>query len=290
MPEKDNKLTVRIRMKPAEPGARSTDRGYRYRWGRIALVATGLVLLAWGLLTVLAPEPPEPPALASATAPAVPATPLREGQRETAAPAPSVPAVDEAAPPAPEPASAEPAPAITAAAAPAESGPADESVADASTIDESAADEGAVDEGAASASPAAPQPAARASIAPASAGPVLSPGDTRILSDKVARFLLSKGMRGSEPLGRLEDVKIDDPASGTLGVFAFSDVRGMAGETLVYRWLQGERVVARVRVGVGSDKWRSHSSKVINGRMRGPWRVELTTGDGTLLAFAEFAY
>jgi hypothetical protein len=287
MAEPGNKLTVRIRMAPAEKPASGMPVGHRYRWGRIAAAAAGLALLGWGLSVLLLPdtdrEPDVPPSAAIEPPPAMPTAPLEVEDSPVTSPGPT--ATSQAAgagdrslaPPAIE---AEGEVAVSDAAATTVA-PAPEATASDPVIAEPAPS---------TLRPDAVTDAAPGSKEPLPAASVLVPGDTRILSDKVARFLLSKGMRGSEPLGRLEDIKIDDPASGTLGVFAFSDVRGMAGETLVYRWLQGERVVARVRVGVGSDKWRSHSSKVINGRMRGPWRVELTTGDGTLLAFAEFAY
>jgi len=119
---------------------------------------------------------------------------------------------------------------------------------------------------------------------------VLTAGQTRIMSDQVSRFLITNGLSSREPMGTINDIRLEDPVNGVLSVFAFSDVRGLRGKALYYRWINGEKQVANVRVGVGSDRWRSSSSKVLNNRMQGSWRVELKTGDGTLLAYTEFVY
>jgi hypothetical protein len=124
---------------------------------------------------------------------------------------------------------------------------------------------------------------------PARDGGLLAAGETRVLSDHVTRFVLTDDVRNLEPVGGLSDIRARPPG-GPLAVFAFSDVRGLGGETLYYRWIRGEKVAANVKVRVGSDRWRSYSSKFINEAMRGPWRVELRNSAGDLLALAEFEY
>lgn len=122
------------------------------------------------------------------------------------------------------------------------------------------------------------------------AKPSLIPGETKILSVKVARFVLSKAMQSREPLGTIADIRIggdDDPA---VAVYAFSDIKDLAGSPVYYRWLRNEKQIAKIRVDIGSDSWRSSSSKLLNRKMSGRWRVELRSAQNELLAYTEFYY
>ena len=116
------------------------------------------------------------------------------------------------------------------------------------------------------------------------------PGPTRILSDAVQRFVLTNAVKGNEPVGGPDAITSDNASNGVIKLYAYSQVKQLPGEKLIYRWLRDTAVVANVVVTVGSDDWRSHASKYLSKDMRGPWRVELRTGKGELLAFAEFEY
>lgn len=118
----------------------------------------------------------------------------------------------------------------------------------------------------------------------------ITPGQTRILSEAVQRFVLTNAVKGNEPVGGPDEIASDNSSNGLIKLYAYSQVKQLAGEKLTYRWLRGTTVVANVEVGVGSDDWRSHASKYLSKDMRGPWRVELRTGTGELLAFSEFEY
>jgi hypothetical protein len=74
--------------------------------------------------------------------------------------------------------------------------------------------------------------------------------------------------------------------SGLRSLSVFSDVAGLQGETLTYRWLHDGRQVLSIRVPVGAQRWRSHSTKAIHAN--GSWRVELVDSKGNLLARADF--
>jgi hypothetical protein len=118
----------------------------------------------------------------------------------------------------------------------------------------------------------------------------LTPLKTRIISPRVTRFVISKGVRYKEPLGEITDIVPGQNPAAPVKVYAFSQVQHLLGETLYYRWMYHDRTVANVRVEVGSASWRSHSSKYLSHTMRGHWRVELKTERGELLAFSEFVH
>ena len=109
-----------------------------------------------------------------------------------------------------------------------------------------------------------------------------------IASPAVKRFSLAQSVLNREPRGRLDDVTYN--AAGFTSISAFSEVIGLNGEVLRYRWLQEGTEVSVVRVRVGANRWRSHSTKRIDRGMEGPWRVELLDSRGTLLASIDFVF
>ncbi len=123
-----------------------------------------------------------------------------------------------------------------------------------------------------------------------SVGAALSPVATEIVSPDVSRFMITNAIARREPVGTIGDIKEDRTVAGLVRVFAFSSVKNLSGENVVYRWSRGEQVFAEVTVAVGSNSWRSYSSKYLSKDMRGRWRVELLGSSGQLLAYTEFDY
>jgi hypothetical protein len=109
-----------------------------------------------------------------------------------------------------------------------------------------------------------------------------------IASPWVKRFLLAKDVVGNEPQGDIDDVALTD--NGYAEVSSFSEVIDQKGETLQYRWLHEGREVLRIRVAVGANRWRSHSTKRIYAQMKGSWRAELRNSAGELLASIDFTF
>ncbi len=75
---------------------------------------------------------------------------------------------------------------------------------------------------------------------------------------------------------------------GFLKLYFYTDLQGHAGDTLIYSWYRNDKRVAKVRIPVGSDRWRSHASKNISAEMRGDWKVEVTDRRGNTLATSTF--
>ena len=294
MTDPQRKLTVRVKLAP-EAGPDVTENPkYAYRWDRIVLVGLALVVVVTLIFrAMLAPDqtpaegagatgPGGDTIAASAPTPAA-ATAEPEPTERTEEPAPAIAETASSVAPAPPPEqlpAAQPDSAVAAAPTAGlqtENRAAQPPAATASSA--TPAVSGSRDTGEQAPAPAAPP--ARASL--------LAAGETRIFSDKVTRFLLTDEVRNREPVGGLSDIRARPPG-GPLAVFAFSDVRGLAGETLRYRWIRADKVAAEVKVRVGSNRWRSYSSKFINGTMRGPWRVELRNSADDLLARADFEY
>lgn len=110
--------------------------------------------------------------------------------------------------------------------------------------------------------------------------------ELEILEPSVKRFLLAGSVSNREPKGELNEISF--AADGSASVWAYSEVIDMKGSRLKYVWLHDGNQIATIPVNVGSDRWRSYSSKVFNQSMSGAWRVELQDGEGRLMAGADF--
>lgn len=110
--------------------------------------------------------------------------------------------------------------------------------------------------------------------------------ELEILEPSVKRFLLAESVSNREPEGELNEISFT--ANGSAAVWAYSEVIDKKGSRLKYVWLHGGNQIATIPVNVGSNRWRSYSSKLINQSMSGAWRVELQDGEGRLMASADF--
>ena len=111
---------------------------------------------------------------------------------------------------------------------------------------------------------------------------------TTVASPAVKRFLLAQSVINNEPYGVLDDISVN--TEGFAVISSFSEVIGLEGEVLQYRWLHEGKEVLRIRVPVRANRWRSHSTKRIYAAMKGTWRAELRDSEGTLLASTDFVF
>jgi len=109
-----------------------------------------------------------------------------------------------------------------------------------------------------------------------------------ILSQDVVMSQMSAKISGRKPVGQLlRSIDLGDPPFQK--VYIFSTISNRAGETIVYRWYLNDRLSAEVPVLVRrNDRWRSYSSKNINGQMTGDWRVEVVDSREAVLLKAHF--
>jgi hypothetical protein len=71
-------------------------------------------------------------------------------------------------------------------------------------------------------------------------------------------------------------------------VVLYTELRGLAGETISHRWERDEQTMAVVPFQVRGDRWRVHSSKRLTPALRGSWRVVVTDSHGATLASRSF--
>ena len=110
---------------------------------------------------------------------------------------------------------------------------------------------------------------------------------TEILMPTIHRAVLTDQMHGLEPARAITDTS-DLAQQPKFSLYQFVDIRGQAGNTLTYVWKREGKVMARVRIPVGSDKWRNYSSKNFNPRLLGNWEVEVIDKQNRLLVRSRF--
>lgn len=108
----------------------------------------------------------------------------------------------------------------------------------------------------------------------------------QILSSDITDAALTDQMDGLEPAAKLTNTA--NLQDGFLKLYFYTDLQGHAGDTLIYSWYRNDKRVAKVRIPVGSDRWRSHASKNLSANMRGDWKVVVTDRKSNPLATAEF--
>jgi len=116
---------------------------------------------------------------------------------------------------------------------------------------------------------------------------LFSQPNTTILSDNIKRFSLAPYMNGKEPAGDFSSLTFKNNITT---IWAFSEAINLRNETLYYVWKLNGKQLAKVRVGVGADQWRSNSSKLVQKNMQGNWLVELQDSQGKVLANSKFTY
>ena len=73
-------------------------------------------------------------------------------------------------------------------------------------------------------------------------------------------------------------------------IFFFSELRGLAGQTVAHRWIHDGETMAEVRFEVRGPRWRIWSSKELLPDWIGDWTVEIVTAEGEVLAAETFTY
>ncbi len=114
--------------------------------------------------------------------------------------------------------------------------------------------------------------------APPTAPPATAPG----LS--VSEAVITAGIESLTPKGA------SDSFEANVGkLYAFTKITGAEGETTIkHLWFHGDQLVSEVELPIKAASWRTYSSKTITPEMTGPWKVDVTTHDGTVLKSIPF--
>ncbi|HTN44044.1 MAG TPA: DUF2914 domain-containing protein [Nitrospiria bacterium] len=72
-------------------------------------------------------------------------------------------------------------------------------------------------------------------------------------------------------------------------LYCFTRIKSDRPPTLIkHLWFQGDRMVMEVTLPIKSASWRTYSTKTILPSATGPWKVDVTSEDGTVLKTLTF--
>ncbi len=101
----------------------------------------------------------------------------------------------------------------------------------------------------------------------------------------VKEAFMAAGIEDLTPTGVAESFPPD-----VKKVYCYSKIAGgEKGDHIKHIWYYSDRVMAEVKLDIGSPLFRTYSSKIILPLWTGPWKVEIVTDDGTVLKTLYFA-
>ena len=96
-------------------------------------------------------------------------------------------------------------------------------------------------------------------------------------ASEVERHVLTSAVENREPVDDLGDsVTISDD---TLTLYYFTHITNMANQQVIHRWFYNGEEMASVSLNIGSNSWRTYSSKSILPNWKGQWTVQVWRED-----------
>jgi hypothetical protein len=108
------------------------------------------------------------------------------------------------------------------------------------------------------------------------------------LEDKpqVIRAQLTSAIHQREPVDIIDHVWLEKNKSEK--IYFFVHLRDLSGQRVNVRWHYQDKEIAKVPLSIGSQNWRTYSSKSLNKNKLGAWRVTLHDQSGKLLSKRNF--
>jgi hypothetical protein len=100
---------------------------------------------------------------------------------------------------------------------------------------------------------------------------------------KVVRHQLAQSIEQREPIGDYA-ANVMVKAGELKKVFFFTQITDLANTQITHRWFYQGQEKAVVTLNIGSDNWRTYSSKMIPSYWSGTWQVQVWQEDKLLLS------
>lgn len=96
---------------------------------------------------------------------------------------------------------------------------------------------------------------------------------------ELKRAQFTTNVQDKEPVDEVENVEAsEDP------IYFFTEVENAEGQTITHRWKRDGEVMAEVPLEVGSNDWRTWSSKELMPDWDGEWTVEVVDAEGNTIS------
>ena len=105
------------------------------------------------------------------------------------------------------------------------------------------------------------------------------------ISGEVARALFTRKVKDLEPVDNISVLSND-----ITRITYFTEIVGMAGQTITHRWEYNGKVLLEKKLEVGSSHWRAYSSKTLDPAWLGEWKASVVDAAGGTLCVNTFTY
>ena len=95
-------------------------------------------------------------------------------------------------------------------------------------------------------------------------------GEIGVISGAVSRSAFTLEIENREPTKPVTQMTNDQ-----FQIYYFTELKGMAGQTVTHRWIYNGQTMAEVKFNVGAPRWRVWSSKVLLPDWTGEWKVQV---------------
>ncbi len=102
---------------------------------------------------------------------------------------------------------------------------------------------------------------------------------------QVTRSSFTTAISEREPVDQITEIGNDVGR-----VYYFTELQGMAGQTVTHRWSYNDAVMAEVQLQIGGPRWRVWSSKNLVPEWVGDWSVAVVNEAGEVLGGNRFSY
>ncbi|MBU2883137.1 DUF2914 domain-containing protein [Psychrosphaera sp. B3R10] len=108
------------------------------------------------------------------------------------------------------------------------------------------------------------------------------------IAPSVNRAIITTAIADREPVDNYNEQTLP---SGTNKVFFFTEVMNQADSNVTHRWFLNGKLEAEVKLNIGSNRWRTRSSKNLDANFHsGSWEVMVVAADGTILTTETFLF
>ncbi|GGD70119.1 DUF2914 domain-containing protein [Lacimicrobium alkaliphilum] len=99
----------------------------------------------------------------------------------------------------------------------------------------------------------------------------------------VVRSQLTSEIQNREPVDDLQDEVVGRPGQITTVMF-FTHIENRMNQQVIHKWLYQGEVKAEVLFDIGSNNWRTWSSKNLLPKWQGDWQVQVWVGEKMLVS------
>ncbi|MHB8535836.1 MAG: DUF2914 domain-containing protein [Sulfuricaulis sp.] len=102
---------------------------------------------------------------------------------------------------------------------------------------------------------------------------------------RVTRALFTSEVKDHEPVDNISTLSNDKTR-----VYYFTEIHGMAGQTVIHRWEYKGKVLMEMPFKIGASRWRVYSMKTLDPSWLGEWKASVVDASGSSLSVTTFTY